>query len=203
MQRRNSLVFIVNTSLMYFVAPVLYVGILQAAICNSLGASDTLANLPASVYLWMSPLPVLISWLWPSPRVSRQLLVAAYVLIGAAGGMAAGCFFTAPQSWLIPVLVVHAGLVGSFNGVLQMGLWEMIGRGMTTARRGWTLGVTFGIGPILAVLGSCASQLVLSGSFLDVIHTAPVPPPWSYVILFAVTAPAMWLAAGMVSLTRL
>jgi hypothetical protein len=68
MQRRNSLVFILNTSIGYFVAPVFYVGVLHAAVFSSLGYSDTLANLPESVYLWMLPLPILIAWYWPSTR---------------------------------------------------------------------------------------------------------------------------------------
>jgi hypothetical protein len=90
-------VFIVNMSLIYLVAPVFYVGVLHAAICNSLGASDTIANLPASVNLWMNPLPVLISWLWPSPRASRRILIAAYLLVGTGGGVAAASFAAAPH----------------------------------------------------------------------------------------------------------
>jgi hypothetical protein len=72
---------------------------------------------------------------------------------------------------------------------------------MTTTRRGWTLGLTFGVGPVFAVLGSFASQLILSGNFLDLIRVTPVPR----VELRAVVRrrPAMWLAAGMVSLARL
>ncbi|MGE5194502.1 MAG: MFS transporter [Deltaproteobacteria bacterium] len=202
-QQRNSLVFIVNMSLIYLVAPVFYVGVLHAAICNSLGASDTVANLPASVNLWMTPIPVFISWLWPSPLASRRILVAAYLVVGMAGGVAAASFVAAPRHWLIPVLVAHAGIVGVTVGVIQMCLWELIGRGMTTTLRGWTLSLTFGAGPVFAVLGSCASQLILSGKFLNLVEVSPIPEPWSYVLLFGVTAPAMWLAAGMVSLARL
>lgn len=78
-QRRNSLVFILNNSIGYFVAPVFYVGVLHAAILSSLGYSDTLANLPESVYMWMTPLPVLIAWFWPSTRYLRRMLVITYV----------------------------------------------------------------------------------------------------------------------------
>jgi hypothetical protein len=202
-QRRNSLVFIVNMSLIYLVAPVFYVGVLHAAICNSLGASDTVANLPASVNLWMTPFPVFISWLWPSPRASRSILVAAYVIVGTAGAVAATSFVAAPGAWLIPVLVAHAGIIGVAVGVIQMCLWELIGRGMTTTLRGWTLSLTFGAGPVFAVLGSCASQLILSGKFLNLLEIAPIPAPSSYMLLFGATAPAMWLAAGMVFLARL
>ncbi|MCA9011294.1 MAG: MFS transporter, partial [Planctomycetaceae bacterium] len=77
------------------------------------------------------------------------------------------------------------------------------GRGMSPARRGWTLGITFGIGPLFAVLGSCASQLILSGSFLNLIYVTPVPKPWCYVLLFGVTGPAMGISLLNVFLAKI
>lgn len=88
------------------------------------------------------------------------------------------------------------------NGVTNMCLWELIGRGMTPTRRGWTLGITYGVGPVFAVLGSCASQLILSGNFLDLIHLTPVAKPGSYMLLFGATGPAMGLAAACVFLAH-
>lgn len=201
-QRRNSLVFILNNSIGYFVAPVFYVGVLHAVILSSLGFSDTIANLPESVYMWMAPLPVLIAWFWPSTRHLRRMLVVTYACKGLAGLAAAALFLMAPQ-WLAVGIVVHAAVIGVTNGVATMCLWELIGRGMTPARRGWTLGITFGVGPVFAVLGSCASQLILSGNFLDLIHITPLPKPWSYVVLFGVTGPAMGVSAACVFLAHL
>ena len=200
-QRRNSWVFILNNSIGYFVAPVFYVGVLHAAILSSLGFSDTLANLPETVYLWMTPLPVLVAWFWPSTANLRPMLVASYLLKGIAGGVAATLFFVAPQ-WLAIGIIVHAAIVGATNGVATMCLWDLIGRGMTPARRGWTLGVTFGAGPVFAVLGSCASQLILKGEFLGWFQVTPLAAPWSYVVLFGATAPAMALSAACVGLAR-
>lgn len=202
LQRRNSLVFLLNNSLAYLVAPVFYVGVLHAAILESLAASDTVANLPEAVYLWVAPLPVLVAWLWPSPRLMRPLLTAALLLMGTAGFVVAALFAAAPRSWLIPVMVAHAAIIGVGNGVRTMCLWELIGRGLSPERRGWTLAWTFGLGPLFAVVGSCASQLVLSGNFLDVIRTPPVPTPWNYVALFGATGPVMWLAAALVGLAH-
>lgn len=201
-QRRNSLVFILNTSIGYFVAPVFYVGVLHAAVLSGLGFSDTIANLPESAYMWMLPLPVLIAWIWPSTRYLRRMLVINYLFKGSAGIIAAALFVLAPR-WLAVGIVVHAAVVGVTNGVTNMCLWELIGRGMTPARRGWTLGITFGVGPVFAVLGSCASQLILSGNFLELIHMTPVPKPWNYMLLFGVTGPAMGLAAACVFLAHL
>ena len=200
-QRRNSLVFIVNNSLGYFVAPVFYVGVLHAAILSSLGFSDTIANLPESVYMWLTPVPLLIAWFWPSTRYLRKMLVIAYVGKGAAGLLAASLFLMAPR-WLAIGIVVHAAVIGVTNGVATMCLWELIGRGMTPARRGWTLGITFGVGPVFAVLGSCASQLILDGNFLDLIEVTPVPKPWCYAVLFGATAPAMAISAACVFLAH-
>jgi hypothetical protein len=44
---------------------------------------------------------------------------------------------------------------------------------------------------------------VLSGNFFDVVRVDPVPAPWSYVILFGATGPAMLLSAGLVWLAVL
>ncbi|MDB5385034.1 MAG: transporter [Planctomycetaceae bacterium] len=202
-QRRNSLVFILNTSIGYFVAPVFYVGVLHAAILSSVGFSDTISNLPESVYMWMLPFPVLIAWLWPSTHHLRPMLVVNYGFKGLAGVIAAALFLWAPPSWLAGGIVAHAAVIGITNGVTNMCLWELIGRGMTSARRGWTLGIAFGVGPVFAVLGSCASQLILNGNFLELIHLQPVPKPWCYVVLFGVTGPAMGMAAACVFLAHL
>ena len=201
-QRRNSLVFILNNSLNYLVAPVFYVGVLHAAILSSLSFSDTIANLPESVYMWTSMLSVLIVWMWPSTRHLRRMLMINYACKGISGLAAAALFFAAPK-WLAVGVVAHAGVIGITNGVATMCLWELIGRGMSPARRGWTLGITFGIGPVFAVLGSCVSQLILTGSFLDLIHMTPLPRPWCYVVLFGITGPAMGISLLNVFLARI
>ncbi len=149
----------------------------------------------------MTPVPMLIAWIWPSVHLLKRMLVINYLCKGAAGLVAAGLFFLAPQ-WLAFGVVAHAGVIGITNGVTNMCLWELIGRGMTTARRGWTLGVTFGIGPACAVLGSCASQLILNGNFLGLIRVTPIPEPWCYVALFGITGPAMLLSACCVLLAK-
>ncbi len=201
-QKRNGLVFMTSMSLIYLIAPVTYVGVLHATIIDSLEASDTVANLPEAVYLWMSPLPVLIAWFWPSPQLLRPMLTWALIVKGAAGAIAALVFAFAPKTFWIPVLIIHPAIIGITGGVQNMCLWELIGRGMTPKMRGLTLGWTFGIGPIFAVLGSCASQLVLNGDFLGMLKVTPIPQPWSYVLLFGVSCPAMWLSAVLVQMAR-
>ena len=176
-QRWNSFVFLLNNSIGYFVAPVFYVGVLHAAVLSSLGFSDTIANLPESAYMWMTPVPVLVAWLWPSTAYLKRILFINYSFKALAGILAASLFAFAP-GWLAIGIVTHAAVIGITNGVATICLWELIGRGMSSARRGWTLALTFGIGPLFAVLGSCGSQLILDGNFLNVIHVQPIPKPW-------------------------
>jgi MFS family permease len=202
-QRRNSLVFLLNTALAYLVAPVFYIGVLHAVILKSeLKTSDTVANLPEALYLWVTPVAVLISWLWPSPRLLRPMLTTALVVNAGGGLLLAGLFLGAPRVVLITAVIVHAGLVGITNGVRQMCLWELLGRGLSPERRARTLGWTFGIGPVFAVLGSCATQLILSGKFEGLVEVEKVPEPWCYVIIFGATGPAMLLAAALVALVH-
>ena len=202
MQRRNSLVFLLNNSLYFLIAPIFYVGVLHATILDSLHAGRAIANLPETVFLWVTPLPVLIAWLWPSPRLLRPMLTACLVLNGAGGLLVAALFAFASSAWVIPALIAHAAIVGVCNAVRNMCLWELVGRGLSPERRARTLGWTFGLGPLLAVLGSCFTQLMLSGNFLDAIRMRPVPPPWNYALLFGATAPVMWLSAALVALAQ-
>jgi len=201
-QRRNGIVFLISNVMIYLIAPVTYVGVLHATILEALKASDTVANLPESVYMWVAPLPVLVAWIWPSPRLLRPMLIAAQVVKGAAGGAAALVFALAPPSWWIPVLLVHPAVIGITGGVQIMCLWELIGRGMGPVQRGRTLGWTYGIGPLFAVAGSCASQLILKGEFPGLPSIEPWKQPWSYVLLFGVSCPAMWFSAALVALAR-
>ena len=61
-ERRNGLIFLISVTLTYFAAPVTYVGIVQAALCDKLGASATVSNLPDSAFLIGSAAPLLLSW---------------------------------------------------------------------------------------------------------------------------------------------
>mgnify|MGYP000222535342 CR=1 FL=1 len=67
-QRRNLILFAVCTGMQYLAAPVLYVGITQASLCDSLGADARTSNLPGTLFFAMTAMPALFAWL--SPRVS-------------------------------------------------------------------------------------------------------------------------------------
>ena len=65
-QTRNLALFAANQALIYLGAPVMYVGILQAALLQKLGASPLVANLPATVSSGRRP-----------PRSSRRGISSA------------------------------------------------------------------------------------------------------------------------------
>ena len=67
-QRWNLILFAVCTGTQYLAAPVLYVGITQASLCDHLGADARTSNLPGTLFFAMTAMPALLAWL--SPRVS-------------------------------------------------------------------------------------------------------------------------------------
>lgn len=200
-QRANGLAYVICTALVYLIAPVRYVGLLQATILESLDASDLVANLPAAVFLWTIPLPVLVAWLWPSAQLLRPMLGWSFVVSGAAAAVVAAAFSLDARSWWIPALVFHAGVIGVAGGVQSMCLWELLGRGTSPAIRSRTLGWAYGFGPLCAVLGSCVSQLVLKGDFLGLLTVEPPAQPWNYALLFGAACPVELAAAAAVGLT--
>ena len=77
-QTRNIILYAAINSLGYLAAPVLYVGLLQAALFEKLGADKATANLPASLALWLHPVPVLIAWLIPQVRYLKTVVVVGF-----------------------------------------------------------------------------------------------------------------------------
>ena len=105
MDRRNIFVFYQSYLLIYFAAPVVYVGVVQAALCDKLGASATVANLPAAAYLLGSIAPLLLSWLVP-PRLESSVVVYANTITAALLAMVCVTLvFPSQNSVRIAVLV--------------------------------------------------------------------------------------------------
>src|SRR5262249_51345077 len=79
--RHNGWVFTLCYALIYLAAPVVYIGVVQAALCDRLGASATIANLPASTYMLGQIAPLFCSWLVPH-RLERSMVVWANLATG-------------------------------------------------------------------------------------------------------------------------
>src|SRR5690606_3309406 len=73
-------------------------------------------------------------------------------------------------------------------------LWEVIGRGTDESRRGVALGLAFGIGPILAVIGSVAQTSMLGGD-LFFWRIEGLGYPNGFIWLFGLGVPAMLLGS--------
>ncbi len=191
--RRNGWLFVWTQILIYFSAPVIYVGIVQAAFCDKLGASATIANLPSATYFLGYIFPFICSWLF-SPKWERG--VAQMSLLTVASSMLLVCVvvFLPFPSWLRISVVIGQGLIiGISNSLTNLYLFKCLARGTTALGKVRALKYAFGLGPIAAVLGSLGAQYVLAAK----IHWLQYP--YTFGALYLVTFPCMLLCAVLTS----
>lgn len=190
-QSRNILCFAALWCCIYLTAPVSYVGVTHANLLNQLGNSDTVANLPHAVYQWMTAFPILVAWFLPHPRLLKPLIVGSLTAKALATTLvAASLWCNWPASLVTYAVIAFGAIFGAANGVLVTTLWEVVRRGVSTRRRGGTLGLTFGIGPLLACVGSLAQQMLFSREPLTG-YSFGLAFPESYLALFAGAVPVM------------
>jgi hypothetical protein len=190
-QSRNILCFAGLWCLIYFTAPISYVGVTHANLLHDLGDSDKVANLPHAVYQWMTAFPIFVAWFLPDPRWLKPLIVGSLTVKTVMTGIvAASLWLRFPSSLITFTVIAFAGVFGAANGVLVTTLWEVLSRGVSTRRRGRALGLTFGIGPLLACVGSLAQQMLLSREPFTG-YSFGLVFPVGYVALFAGAVPVM------------
>ena len=165
MTRLNGGIFLVSYLLIYFAAPAVYIGIVQAALIDQLEASATLANLPLAVYKCGSFAPLIMSWLAPH-RLERQVVVWANVMTTIVLTLV---FLTlvlpVSTSVRISALILQGlfqGLSGSTSMIFQL---QCLTRGTTSEGRIRVLKRTFTLTPLAAVVGSLFAQWVLGPQF--------------------------------------
>ena len=198
---RNVLIYAAQQGLLYLAAPALYIDIVEAGLCKHLHTSDTIANLPGTVYLSMAWFPVVSAWLFPQVRLLKSAMSLAYGLMGLiCAVLAAVLLVQAPREVIIGALIAHAAVLGCAGGVANILSWEALDRGIPEHLRGKTLGLAFGWGAGFAVVGSLGAQLLLDGQLLGW-----QPPRWltfaypySYALLFGASAGCMFLAATLI-----
>jgi MFS family permease len=187
-QRRNLVLFAACTGMQYLAAPVLYVGITQASLCQRLEADTRTANLPATLFFAMTAMPAIIAW--TSPRVAslkRNLMLCYATCAVMLATLAVTLMLPLPNSVKLAMVILQGGVSGAVMPAAIALLWEAIGRGTDESRRGFALSLAFGAGPLLAVLGSYAQSVLLAdGSSTDLSRFA---------VLFGAGAPVMGLAA--------
>ena len=196
-QDRNVLLFGAVTALFYLSSSVLLVGRLQAALCKSLGASDTVSNLPGSAYLVMAASPLFVACIFPQVALLKRILVICYSLLTLMGALVVLALVLPIENDIKIVIVVLQGAVtGATLTTATMFLFEVISRGAVESKRGRALSLGYGRGPILGFLAALSLQLFLDGKSFGVTIT-PIPPPWNFAIPFAFSVPVMALSAWL------
>ncbi|RPI81154.1 MAG: hypothetical protein EHM42_11095 [Planctomycetaceae bacterium] len=195
-QTRNLLLFAGCVGMQYLAAPVLYVGSTHAALLDKLDSSNAFANSPESLYLAFTVVPVLVASLFPGIRWLKPLLAACYLLAALGTGLVAASVWLGLSSRLIGYAVVLQGILTGISIPTAITLvWEAMGRGVAESRRGITLGLAYGGGPVLAALGSLGSQALLTGESLGVRFGGPLSFPGNYALVFLAAVCPMLIAA--------
>ncbi len=194
-QRWNLILFAVCTGMQYLAAPVLYVGITQASLCDHLGADARTANLPGTLYFAMTAMPALIAWCFPSVSSLKRTLSLCYGITALMlGTLAITLALPVSPQIQLAMVIIQGGVSGAVMPAAIALLWEVIARGSDEARRGFALSLAFGAGPLLAVLGSLGQTMMLGGDLFG-LHFAGLKSPVGFIVLFAAGAPVMGLTA--------
>jgi MFS family permease len=185
---------LISYLLIYFAAPVTYVGVVQAALCDKLGAGATVANLPAAANLVGHLAPVFVSWCIPL-RLERSVLVWANVVISVLLAVICAVLILPLGSSVQIALVIGQSLViGFISGVSSVYMYQCLGRGTSQQGRAKALKRTFMLGPISAVIGSLGAQFVLGGGI------SALPYPYDFALLYLIGIPcrlsAAWVSHG-------
>ena len=197
MNRHNGRIFLWGQLLMYFSAPVAYIGLVQAALCDKLGTSATVANLPVSFYQFGQVAPLLASWLVPH-RLERSVVVWATAVT-------ASLLFLVFVTLILPLpgdVVVGAlmlqGLLQGFSGsVAQVFQNQCLTRGTTVDGRVRAMKLTYSYAPLSAVVGSLGAQYILYPGIPRISY------PYDFALLYLIAVPCMVMRAGLVRRYRL
>lgn len=189
MDRRNRAVFFWSNLLIYFAAPVTYVGVVQAGLCDQLGASATVANLPNSAFLMGYLSPIILSWLVPK-TLERSVVVVSYSVMAVSLAFVTVTLALPFGSTTRIVAVIGQGLVmGLCNSAANVYQFQCLKRGSTQEGIVQTFKITFALGPIAAVAGSLFAQWVLNGGI------AWLEYPYDFAALYGIGVPCMGVIA--------
>jgi hypothetical protein len=204
-QTRNVLIVGINTALCYLAAPVMYVDVHHTSLMNKLQeeaggkALASLSNLPSSAYMVFSVLPLLVAWAFPQVRRLRPILVVCYSALALASLAVAAVLLLPVPWWLKAVVVVgHGAVLGGARTVAVACEFEVLGVAVAESRRGQALGLAYGLGPFLAILGSLLAQWMVTGKLALVADDAP-PSSERFALLFGCSVPVMALGALLCS----
>jgi MFS family permease len=189
MERQNLWIFSASCALIYFAAPVFYVGVVQAALCDKLGANAALANLPAAGYNIGFLAPFIAACLIPT-RCEKKTMVLACLLV--AVGAAACCLaliLPVSNGIRIAIVVCQGTITGFADSIATVYRYQCLGRGTTPKGRARTLKIAFTIGPLCAVAGSLTAQFILNRG------SAFLHYPFDFASIYAIASVSMFIVA--------
>jgi hypothetical protein len=193
MNRANGRIFLFSYLLIYFAAPVTYIGVVQAVLCDKLGTGATVANLPFAAYQAGQFAPIILAWLTPH-RMERPMVVWSNSVNAAVLSAVALSLILPAPSWLRIGVLIGQGLIqGVAASASQVFMLQCLNRGTTLAGRARALKYTFTFGPLSAVVGSLAAQYGLNPGFRG------LPFPYDFALLYLVGLPCI---AGVALLSR-
>ncbi|MBS1824771.1 MAG: hypothetical protein JST93_05585 [Acidobacteria bacterium] len=182
-EHHNGWVFTICYIFIFLAAPVFYVGIVQAALFDKLGASKTLANLPASTYLLGQIAPLFFSWLVPY-RLERNMVVWANL---ATASFTTMVFLTLALPVASEVRIGAVVLQGLLQGLSMstsfVFMQQCLRRGCSAAEVARTLQRTFSITPFAAVAGSLGAQFLLNPGL------PAFPYPYDFAVIYLIAIP--------------
>ncbi|HZT30180.1 MAG TPA: MFS transporter [Bryobacteraceae bacterium] len=180
MNRRNGLLYLLMYLLIYLAAPVSYIGVVQAALCDKLGSNATIANLPSATYLLGGFAPLLLSLTVPH-RLERAVLCWANGLTAVFLGLVCLTLATNLPPWIpLTVLVLQGLLQGFTASTAQVFTFQCLARGTTEEGRNRAFKRTYFLTPLFAVIGSLGAQWILNGG----LHGVRFPD--DFALLYAV-----------------
>ena len=160
MDRKNSRIFAASNMLIYFASPV----------CDKLGASATVANLPTSAYFFGFFAPVLLAWLIPY-RLEKSAVVVANLITSSSLALVALSLFLPFEDNFRLLAVIGQGLILGFaDSISIVYMYQCLNRGTTLAARAKALKWSFSLGPLFAVAGNLLAQFILSGDVGSLAH---------------------------------
>jgi MFS family permease len=180
--RFNGRIYFCSYLLIFLAGPVMYLGVVHAALCDRLGASTTVANLPSAAFAIGQFAPLVASWLVPY-RWERAAVVASNALLATFfASVAVVLLLPIAAAWKIGLIVAQGlcqGLVGSTSDLFTL---QCLGRGTTVQGRSRIFQQTFGITPIAAIAGSLGVQFLLNPGLPS------LPYPKDFVAVFLIGA---------------
>jgi hypothetical protein len=199
-QGRNLLLFAGCVGMQYLAAPILYIGGAHAALLDQLGASSALANSPEVLHLASAFVPLVVTSFFRRPGWLKPLLVTAYLCVAAGTALVAATIMGGCSPRLVAAAVLAQSVINGLSLSTAVALvWEAMGRGVAEERRGATLALAYGVGPILAAGGSLGSQALLTGQTLGLRLASPPSFPGNFALLFAAATVPMLVAAVLAS----